>query len=132
MEKVLSLPNPYKVGLSKSPERLVDVNKLPVVLIRYAMRSHDTEEVLEMFLDAGLDVRKQFKSAADKDDVAADALAWAVRLKSVRLISQVLENGGDATGRLLYGTGERNQLPPALHRTVQCVDPNGCVGKSSL
>jgi hypothetical protein len=96
LNALLNIQDPHSDDLSTSARRLVDVNKLPDQVIVYAMVKTKTVEAVEIFLDAGLDVQKIFKTG---EGVDVDAVGWALKLKSPRLMSQVLEKGGNPDGK---------------------------------
>jgi hypothetical protein len=96
LNKLLNTQDPHSDDSSTSVRRFVDVNKLPDGAIVYAILNTKTVEAVEMFLDAGLDVQKTFKTGENND---VDAVVWALKLKSPRLMSQVLAKGGNPKGK---------------------------------
>jgi hypothetical protein len=86
-----AIENLFKLDVSRIrhlTEKDVDVNAIGPSVISRAIRGERTDvEILRLFLDLGMDVRKLFGNQGD-------VLMWAVRLGRWELIERILDQRG--------------------------------------
>jgi ankyrin repeat protein len=90
-QNICAIENLFKVDVSRVrhlTEKDVDVNGIGPNVISPAIQGERTDvEILRLFLDLGLDVRKVFGNQGD-------ALMWAVRIGRWELIQRILDKKG--------------------------------------
>jgi hypothetical protein len=90
-QDICAIEHLFKVDVSRVrqlDERHVDVNAIgPGVISRAIQGQRSDVDVLRLFLDLGLDVRKVFENQGD-------ALMWAVRIGRWELIERILDMRG--------------------------------------
>jgi hypothetical protein len=89
--RVCAIENLYRVDTSRVRQLTredVDVNALPPYVIDRAIQGKRSDvDILRLFLDLGLDVRKEFGAYGD-------ALMFAVRIGRWELVERILEHRG--------------------------------------
>ncbi len=90
-QNICAISNLFKVDVSRTrhlTEKDVDVNAVGPNVINRAIQGERTDvDILRLFLDRGLDVRKLFGNQGD-------ALMWAVRIGRWELIERILDQKG--------------------------------------
>jgi hypothetical protein len=136
---ICAIENLYKVGVNRVRhlnQEDMDVNAIRPNMISLAIRNERTDvDVLRLFLDLGLDLRKVFGNQGD-------ALMWAVRIGRWELIERILNQKGSfnvdevKVGQLYHSVCPISQLTRAtdaftvpqirqsLYPSRRCVGPN--------